>query len=203
MDTDALYAGYIDADYAAFSAKLSKNHDFPYIGIRIPILRKIGKELDDFPYAFKYHEDVLLKGFWIASRKLPFCKKKALLLDHLEALQTWDEVDTLASSIKPRKSDLEDVYEFFFSLLKDTRTMPRRLGIVTLMSLRKSYPERREELMKAISASDNRDYYVSMAVAWALSFFYIDGKDAEHWIYLTSPETQKRTWQKIRDSRRT
>ena len=203
MDTEALYAPFTDSGYAAFSSKLTKNRDLPYKGVRIPVLRKLAKELDSFPYEIKWHEDVLLRGFWIASRKLPFSEKIPMIEKHLPLLQTWDEVDTLASSIKPKKGELDDIYAFFLGLLADKRTMPRRLGIVTLMSLRAYYPEKRREMLDAITAADSSEYYISMAVAWALSFFYIDDRSTEAWIERTLPETRKRTWQKIRDSRRT
>ena len=202
MDTDTLFAPYIDKEYASFSAKLSKNHDLPYIGIRIPVLRKLAKNIDDFTFTIRYHEDVLFKGFWIASRKIPFAEKKELITKHLPLLSTWDEVDTLASSIKPGKTELEDVYQYFVSLLYDTRTMPRRLGIVTLMSLRKYYPEKKDEILTAITAADSDEYYISMAVAWALSFFIIDDKSASIFLGKVSPATQKRALQKLRDSRR-
>ena len=117
-------------------------------------------------------------------------------------LKTWDEVDTFASSIKPRKNEADEVLTYFLSLMKDRRTMPRRLGIVTLMTLRKLFPDHRKEILDAIVAADNDEYYVSMAVAWALSFFYIDDKSTEDWIKRVSPATEKRTRQKIRESRR-
>ena len=202
MDTDYLYSQYVDKKYAEFSSRLTKNHDLPYRGVRIPVLRKIGKELDDFPYELTWHEDVLLKGFWIASRKIPFSEKKELINKHLDVLKTWDEVDTFASSIKPRKNEADEVLTYFLSLMKDRRTMPRRLGIVTLMALRKLFPDHRKEILDAIVAADNDEYYVSMAVAWALSFFYIDDKATEDWIKRVSPATEKRTRQKIRESRR-
>ena len=202
MVTDKLYDEYADEKYSEFTSKLTKNHDLPYRGVRIPVLRKIAKELDSFPYEIKWHEDVLLRGFYITSRKVPFSEMKAMITSHLEYLQTWDEVDTLAASIKPKKAELDEVYAFFFSLLEDERTMPRRLGIVALMSLRKLYPDKRTELLDAIAAADSEEYYISMAVAWALSSFYIDDRTTEAWFDKISPETRKRAEQKIRDSRR-
>ena len=202
MDTDSLYAPYIDEEYAAFSSRLTKNHDLPYRGVRVPVLRKLAKELETFPYTITCHEDVLLKGFWITSRKIPFREKREIIAEHLSLLQTWDEVDTLASSIKPRKAELAETYDCFFSLLSEERTMPRRLGIVTLMSLRKLYPEKREELLEAITAADNDEYYISMAVAWALTSFIMDDRDNEAWLEKLSDATRQKTKQKIRDSER-
>ena len=202
MDTDTLYAPYADDAYRAFSEKLSKNHDLPYRGVRIPILRKLSKELEDIDFVPRYHEDILLRGFWIASRKLPFSEKIPLIRDHLEYLSTWDEVDTLAASIKLKRTEIDEAYVFFISLLDDERTMPRRLGIVSLMTHRSLFAEKRCKVLDAIAASDSDEYYISMAVAWAFSFFYIDDRSTEAWFDRLSEATLRRTWQKIRDSRR-
>lgn len=202
MDTDALYQAYVDTDYAVFTSKLTKNRDLPYRGIRIPVLRKLAKELDDFPYEIKWHEDVLLKGFWIASRKIPFSEKRKLIEEHLGLLETWDEVDTLASSIKPTKKDKDEIYTFLISLLKEERVMPRRLGIVTLLLKRKYFPERTAEMLASITAADREEYYISMAVAWALASFILDDSNQSIHLVKVSDATRKRAEQKIRDSLR-
>ena len=43
MDTETLYKPYIDTAYRDFSMKLTKNIDRPYIGVRLPVLRKLAK----------------------------------------------------------------------------------------------------------------------------------------------------------------
>ena len=85
-------------------------------------------------------------------------------------------------------------------LLKDERVFPRRLAIIILMSHRKLYD--RDVILSAIASADNPEYYVSMAVAWALSVFYIDDRSTASCFSLVSEETRRRTMQKIRDSRR-
>lgn len=64
------------------------------------------------------------------------------------------------------------------------------------MSNRKRYD--RKVLLDAITAADSDDYYISMAVAWALSFFYIDDKSTEEYFDKVSEATRKRTKQKIK-----
>ena len=202
MDTEALYSPYADDKYRVFAEKCTKVIDRPFIGVRLPVLRKLATEIRDIDFTVVYHEDVLLRGFWIASRKLPFSEKILLIRDHLEYLSTWDEVDTLAASIKLKRTEIDEAYAFFISLLDDERTMPRRLGIVSLMTHRSLFAEKRCKVLDAIAASDSDEYYISMAVAWALSFFYIDDRSTEAWFDRLSEATLRRTWQKIRDSRR-
>ena len=203
MDTEALYAPYADERYGEFSSRLTRIHDLPYAGVRIPVLRKLAKEIDDISFPVRFHEDVLLRGFWIASRPIPFIGKEDLLRSHFQYLMTWDEADTLAASIKLRKGDDEEAYAFFTSLLSDTRTMVRRFGIVSLMTHRKCFQDRKDEMLGMITEADSSEYYISMAVAWALSFFFIDDPGTEAWLDKVSPATAQRARQKIRDSRRT
>lgn len=200
MDTDKLYAPYIDAAYRDFSMKLTKNIDRPYIGIRLPVLRKLASGIDDIDFPIRYHEDVLLRGFAIGKAKLSFEEKLPLIESQLQYLETWDEVDAFASSIKLKEKDAGAAYTYFMSLIKSEETMTRRLGIVFMMKERKRYPEKREEILEAISNADSSEYYISMAAAWALTSFYMDDNSTEKWFERISPATLKRTKQKIKDS---
>ena len=202
MDTEALYAPYADERYKEFSSKLTRIHDLPYAGVRIPVLRKLAKEIEDISFPVRFHEDVILRGFWIASRPLPFTAKEDLLRSHFQYLMTWDEADTLAASLKLKKSEAEEAYAFFVSVLSDARQMVRRLGIVSLMTHRKRFQDRKEEMLRLSTEADSSEYYISMAVAWALSFFFIDDPSTEAWLDKVSPATAQRARQKIRDSRR-
>ena len=204
MDTDALYAPYRNEKTKAFNEKITKDEVYPQAGVRIPVLRSLAKTISNpDEITIRYHEDVILKGLAIAAMKAPLKEKLSKLGSMLDALSAWDHADVIASSLKPRKAEREEALAYFLELLEDKRTFPRRLGIVYLMSHRKDYGNK-EELLEAITEADNQEYYISMAVAWALSFFYIDDNDtALPYFERVSEETRKRAWQKVRDSRRT
>ncbi len=200
MDTDSLYGDLATESFRAFSEKLSKDDRYPVKGERIPDLRKLAKKIDDTSFPVKYHEDVILKGLVIAERKVPFTEKTEELDALLPYLSAWDHTDVIASSIRIRKGDAEPALLYFMKLLKDERVFPRRLAIIFLMAHRKLYD--RDVILSAIVSADNPEYYVSMAVAWALSVFYVDDRSTESCFSLVSEETRRRTMQKIRDSRR-
>ena len=200
MDTETLYKPYIDTAYRDFSMKLTKNIDRPYIGVRLPVLRKLAKEIEDIDFPVVYHEDVLLRGFWIGRQKLPFNEKLKLIDNHIQYLETWDEVDCFASEIKPKPDEKDTAYSYFMNLIRSSNTMTRRFGIIFMMKQRKSYSDKTEEILEAITAADNDEYYVSMAVAWALTTFYMDDNSIDKWFGRISQETLKRTQQKIWDS---
>ena len=200
MDTDALYEGLASESYRAFSAKVSRDTRYPVKGVKIPELRKLAKKLGDESFPIVYHEDVILRGIQIGGWKKPFREKAKALDDLFPYMSAWDHSDAVASSLRIARCDREEALSYFLSLLGDSRIFPRRTAIVFLMSNRKLYD--RAMLLDAITASDSDDYYISMAVAWALSFFYIDDRSTEEYFGKVSEATRKRTLQKIKDSRR-
>ena len=117
MDTEKLYGPYIDDGYRTFSERLTRIHDRPYLGVRLPVLKRLAAGLDSIDFPVAYHEDVLLRGFWIARQKLPFAERRKLLEDHLQYLMTWDEADTLAAALRIGKGEKDEAYAFFSSLL--------------------------------------------------------------------------------------
>lgn len=203
MDTKKLYDKYCEKNIKSFSEKLIPNLDYPVYGIQIPLIREIAEEIEDLDFEIRYHEDVLLRGFIIAKRKIPVDEKLDLITTHLPLLSTWDETDTFASSLKFRKKEMDKAYEYFYSLLSDERIFVRRIAVVWIMGNRKKVSAPLKEQLDGISKVRNDDYYIAMAVAWALSSYYITDRElTEPYIDKADDVIRKMTMQKIRDSRR-
>ncbi len=203
MDTKKLYDKYCVKNIKAFSQMLIPNLDYPVYGIQVPLIREMAEEIEDLDFEIRYHEDVLLRGFIIAKRKTPVEEKLALITTHLPLLSTWDETDTFASSLKFRKKEIDKAYEYFYSLLSDERTFVRRIAVVWIMGNRKKVSAPLKEQLDGISKVRNDDYYIAMAVAWALSSYYITDRElTKPYIDKADDVIKKMTMQKIRDSRR-
>lgn len=203
MDTKNLYDKYCVKNIKAFSQKLIPNLDYPVYGIQVPLIREMAEEIEDLDFEIRYHEDVLLRGFIIAKRKTPVEEKLALITTHLPLLSTWDETDTFASSLKFRKKEIDKAYEYFYSLLSDERIFVRRIAVVWIMGNRKKVSAPLKEQLDGISKVRNDDYYIAMAVAWALSSYYITDRElTKPYIDKADDVIRKMTMQKIRDSRR-
>ena len=130
-------------------------------------------------------------------------EKLDLITTHLPLLSTWDETDTFASSLKFRKKEIDKAYEYFYSLLSDERTFVRRIAVVWIMGNRKKVSAPLKEQLDGISKVRNDDYYIAMAVAWALSSYYITDRElTKPYIDKAADVIRKMTMQKIRDSRR-
>ena len=201
MVTDTLYAPYLDPKYKDFTSRLSTSDTLPRAGIRIPILRQLAKEIEWRDYEIKWHEDVILIGLAIGVSGLSPKEKVEELKTILPYLSTWDQTDIIMTVFKLKKNNKDVYLPFFTSLLEDERVFPKRMGIVWLMSNRKGL-DRDETLKRIISSDDENQYYISMAVAWAFSFFYIDDPETRIYLEKLNPKTRKLAERKIRESRR-
>lgn len=203
MKTEMLYRGRGSEKQRAFHAKLVPNLDLPIYGLKIPELREIAKGLDNPDLEIKYHEDVLLRGFIICRMKCPIEEKIRLIDSQLPLLSTWDETDTFASSLKFGKKEMERAFAYFTSLLQNDGIYVRRLAVVWIMANRKKLETPYKQQLELIAKVRNDDYYIAMAIAWALSFYYIDDPDtATGYIENSDEMIKKMAKQKIRDSRR-
>ncbi len=203
MDRKVLYEGKKDERLVAFSTRLIPNLDYPLYGIRLPELKKISKHIDTYDIPITYHEDVILRGYVIANMKCPAEEKLRVLDSHLDYLKTWDETDTLASALKFKVHEIETAYSYFTSLLSDERVYSRRLAVVWIMLNRNKVREDKKAQLDRISKVKAEDYYIQMALAWALCTYYTDDSAmTEPYILKTSEAVQKMTRSKIRDSRK-
>ena len=175
MDTDKLYKGLASESYKAFSERISKDKKYPTKGMTIPILRELAKNLGDCSFPIKYHEDVILRALQIGGWKKPFREKAEALEELFPYMSAWDHSDVAGSSMQIGKGEKEEALAYFLALLGDECVFAKRTAI---------------------------DYYISMAVAWALSAFFIDDESTEEYFCWVSEATRKRIKQKIKNSRK-
>lgn len=203
MKTIDLFEPYIDSSYKDFSKKLSKTDKLERLGIRIPIIDSISKKIEN-PDEIEiiYHEDVILKGFAIGNSKRPFKEKLDMLSSLFPYISSWDQTDTISSRFKVTKKDIKLAYNYFTSNLNSREIYTRRFSIVWLMQNRKLYESK--ELITLIKKSNiESERYIMLAVAWALSYFYLDNPEEREFIFDNlGAATKKETIKKIRESLR-
>lgn len=202
MVTDELYRPYKSDKLALFQNKLSPTAKLPYYGISMPNLRGLARGIDCSDIEIKWHEDVILCGLALGLEKTAFSCKIDKLNKILPYLSSWDHTDSIVTAFKPRPDEKRQLVEYFSSLTRSDETFIRRLGIVWLMANRNNIDY--EEALKTIIKADNGDdYYVMMAVSWALSFYALDGRDISQELEKVSETTKTKTLQKLRESKRT
>ena len=176
-----------DEKYREFSLSLLPNVDkSKMIGVCLPQLRavaaRIKKEspkgvMPDLPQGDTL-EEKLVRGFVIASADLPFEEHLKAVADFVPEIDNWSVCDSFVSSLKLFKKDRERVWAYFDS----DKPYDIRFAVVAALNYFSDdeYAARAFEKFDAIT---NDDYYVKMAVAWAVSVFFVHAPE-KTWQYL-------------------
>ncbi len=166
-----------DEKYLQFNQKIITSK-YKFIGIRLPILRKIAKEIlkgnwESFIQVSEniYYEEVMLKGFVIAGIK-DINKLKDYINSFVLLIDNWAICDSFCSSLKIIKNKKEEFWNFFNEFLDDTAEFKVRTFLVVLINY---YVE--EKYLAKIFLICQRPladkYYVNMAASWLIAECYI------------------------------
>ena len=193
-------ASLADDEYREFSMKGIPT-DRPFIGVRIPDVKKIIKaipaeDIDDFikvePIAL---EEVLARGFLIA--RLPYEKMSAVFDSHIAFLDNWCTVDTFIASLRKtvKNHEADFLEQKVEPLLSSNNAFAVRAGLVSLLDfyVKEDYLHL---IFDRIESLRNRDeYYVKMAIAWLLAECFIKFPD-ETFSYMKASGLPKWTFNK-------
>lgn len=158
-----------DLEYKNFNSKLVLKNNL--IGIRVPILKKIAKELAKGNYKefisimnHNYHEEVLIHGLILGYIKDPM----NYFDDYIKYMNDWQSCDTTISNMKYFKynQDINCIKKYLY----------HRVGYVILLTyyIKDEYID---ELYNIVDNYNSDNYYVKMAVAWLLSYLIIYDKN--------------------------
>lgn len=164
-----------DLTYKKFNENVVKGSS-PIIGIKIPELRKIAKDIlksnkvDIFfkEYEGVYFEEKLIKGLLLASDEKRFNK---LVDNYLKELDSWCLVDTFCNSCKFVGKNKDKYWEFIKNILNSNEEYIVRCGYVLLLNYYLSDSYIKEVIELLLKEFDF--YYVNMAIAWCLCETYI------------------------------
>lgn len=189
-----------DDKYREFSKK-GIPCDRPFLGVRIPEIRKLVKEIppkdfDEFlaarPVAI---EEVIARGFLIA--RLPYEKMLEVFDSQIELLDNWCTVDTFCAALrKTVKKHEDDFWECKVEkLLKNQNEFAVRMGIVAMLDFYVN-PRYLQIIFTQIEKMKNHDeYYVRMALAWLLAECFIKFPN-ETYEYMNRSNLDKWTFNK-------
>ena len=180
-------------------------------GIRMPALRRLAKEIARSDYR-RYmaearedtYEETLLQGLVIGACPAPFEEVCAYTRSFIPKITNWAVNDSFCSSLAITKSHKSEMWEFLQPYFFSER--PYELRFAVVMGL--CYYKEAADLVQIFPLLDrirSEEYYVRMAVAWALSIYYVSHPDITS-AYLHSCSldsfTYGKTLQKILESRR-
>lgn len=187
--------------YKEFNEKIVKGK-LKMLGIRIPVLRKIAKEIvkGNFKEFIKtcipvYHEELLLLGIVIASSDMEYNDFKMEMNDFVKRIENWAACDTFCGSIK--KHIKQNKKEFWNDMTLYLRSKNNWIIRVALVSMLQYYLEE-EYIQKVLQRCDSVKsdfYYVKVAQAWLIAEAYIKCKQ-QTIVYLKKSSLDKWTFNK-------
>ena len=162
---------YQDLEYKEFHSKLMPTIDKDsIIGVRIPKIRQIAKQIENFDIAktfinnlpHKFYEENNLHAYLIETQK--DYNKCVILLDRfLPYVDNWATCDTL----KPKvfNSYKNELFSKIILWLKSEHVYTVRFAINMLMThfLDEDFNKDHFDIILKV---ENKDYYVRMAIAW-------------------------------------
>lgn len=189
-----------DCSYQKFQSKLCPNvHNI--IGVRVPILKKIAKDLLKQDYRSYldqvdnlYYEETMLEGFLIGEGKMPLDEKFSYLDRFLSKIDNWAVCDICASSFHLKEKDLKPFWNYLKKYQKSKQEFVIRFLLVMYMNyyLEKPYLEK---VLSYIGSINVDFYYVNMGISWLLSCLYVKEKERTI-LYLKNSKLSSWVYQK-------
>ena len=197
--------------YAAFNQRIV-NTKMPVIGVRVPDLRRLARELAPNMSAAdiselltvqdKSFDYVLLCGLLITHVRIDDQTAIDLTKQYLPHVDSWAHIDIFVE--KKRRFASEVWWNFALECLQSESEFTVRYGVVSLMTnfLDEAHID---QVFAALRKVTSDGYYVKMALAWlyataAVRFFELTLAELEN--EHIDAWTRNKAYQKMRESRR-
>lgn len=165
-----------DIEYKKFNSKLCPDTQKEMLGIRIPILRKLAKDIlkenidwkDFLNNDPKYFEETILQGLLIAYSKINFQEKMELVKNFVPKIDSWEICDTFVPTLKIEEKNLNKFWGFILPYTKSNKEFEVRFSIISMLDyfLNEEYVD---EVIKVLDKISHDGYYVKMGIAWVLA----------------------------------
>lgn len=167
--------------YKEFSSKLTKTK-YSILGIRVPVLRKIAKEIfkGDYNSFLKCSLDDTFEEVFIQGLVVSNIKEETKFLRYVDnfvlKIDDWSICDSFCNSLKIVNNDLNKYFEYFTKYLDSNKEFKIRVCLIVYLNFytKKEYVDR---IIENILKIKNNDYYVEMAIAWLLAEIYLVDKE--------------------------
>ena len=164
--------------YKEFNKKLCPDTKRKVLGVKIPALRKIAKEIannenwksfiEENEKTYEYLEEVTLEGLVIAYSKININEKLKLLETFIPEIDSWSTTDTICPTIKPKKNELQTVWDFIQKYIKSDKEFEIRCSVIMMLDYF-IIDEYIDEVIKILDSIKSDKYYAQMAIAWTMA----------------------------------
>lgn len=173
--------GLSDDKYRAFNESLTPSAKGTSLGVRMPALRKVAKQIiKDDPAAFldsspnsPVHEINLLHAIILAKEHCETKMRLARIRSFVPTISNWAVCDVFCNDLKPSGELREALLPLLRTYAQSEREFEVRFALVMLMLWYRD-PEHIDETFRIYSVSRHEGYYAQMGAAWGLSYLYVD-----------------------------
>ena len=171
-----------DENYKKFHSSLCPGTS-NIIGIRVPILRNLAKEISKGNFREflkenenKYYEETMLEGFVIGYAKMELNEKLEYISKFVPKIDNWAICDCTCSTFKFINKNKQEIWKFIQKYLKSNKEFEVRFGVIIMLDyfLTEDYFD---DVIKKLDKIKQSDYYVKMAIAWTLQVAYVKNKE--------------------------
>lgn len=169
-----------DDSYQEFSSALIPNIPKECVlGVRLPILRGLAKDIAKSNWRYylehsfdEYFEERMLQGMVIGYAKMKdFDEFLHYIRKFVPKINCWSICDSFCAGLKTTKEHKKEMFKFLNPYLKSDGVYEIRFAVVMLLWYY-AEPQYVKEAFAAFDQIKHEDYYVKMAVAWAVSIYY-------------------------------
>ena len=167
-----------DKKYKEFHSSLVLNSKYEMIGIRVPIMRDIAKEIakGDIESFLKnaqdkYYEEVMIQGLVISHIKDEKIFYK-YFKEHINKIDNWALCDSFCSSIKIVRKHEEKYFTEAIKMAINSDEFVSRVGLVVILD---HFIEQNnlDAIFDTLNKIQSDKFYINMAEAWLLCEMYI------------------------------
>lgn len=202
-----------DDRYAAFNRSLVPGVNSAALGVRMPMLRGIAREIirsadwREFLEISREHplyELRMLHAMVLGGAKCDITDKLSLADAFLPHVDNWAVCDGLCASFKPKKGEREGLFPFVCACAESDVEFRKRFGLVMMMNVFRE-PPFIDRVMAVYRAFHHDGYYARMGAAWGLATLWLYAREDALAILtdnLWDDFTHNKAIQKLRESYR-
>lgn len=171
----------VDEKYKIFHSKLCPNINIDNIlGVRLPLLRKISKNISkenyidylENPYN-KFYEEIMIEGLTIGYIKTDNQTRFNYIKKFVPKINNWAICDSFCNNLKFTKKNMKEVWDFILPYSSSNEEFHIRFAVVMILNFY-IVDDYIDEVLHILNNINHDGYYVKMAIAWAISFAYIN-----------------------------
>lgn len=167
-----------DEKYKEFHKKLC-NTKYEILGVRLPLLRNIAKELSKGEWREyilnsknEVYEEIMLQALVIGYAKIEIEEIKKYLEIVLPKIDNWAICDSMCNNLKIAKIEKEEMWQYMMDKLNTNKEYEIRFSYVMMLNY---YIELKylNKIFEGIENNKLDKYYIKMAISWLISCIYI------------------------------